>query len=83
MNKLVPKTISGKIWVLFLVGYSANMQFRTYQLFGDNFGLAFLIDALISIVFNYFVFYALPVAIYERQKKYFKGKRNKQVQEEE
>jgi|DEB0MinimDraft_10_1074344.scaffolds.fasta_scaffold19993_3 hypothetical protein len=83
MKKLIPETILGKIWVLILLWGSVSTVVRDYQRWGDSFGVAFLIDLIISVAFNYIVFYALPVAIYVRQKEYFQNKKNKKALEEE
>ena len=83
MNKLIPKTIAGKVWVVFLLGTAVVQVYTDYQYWGDPLGVAFLIDAFIRVVFHYAVFYSLPVIIYQRQRDYFKNKKSKNNSEEE
>ena len=83
MNKLIPKTIAGKVWVVFLLGTAVVQVYTDYQYWGDPLGVDFLIDAFIRVVFNYAVFYSLPVSIYQRQRDYFKNKKSKNNSEEE
>jgi len=82
MNELIPKTIAGKVWVIFLLGYAPVLTY-TESYLGDKLGVAFLIDAFIRVVFHYAVFYSLPVIIYQRQRDYFKNKKSKNNSGEE
>ena len=75
MIKFLPQTIPGKIWVLFLFGYSITMEYRRTQIYGGGL-VAFIIDFLITFFIYYFFFYALPLTIFERRK-------NKKNNEEE
>ena len=83
MNKIIPKTIAGKIWVIFLAGNSIVQVYLMYGRWGESLGIAFLIDAVIRVVLSYAIFYALPLGIYQRQRDYFRNKRNNHFQEEE
>ena len=82
MSKLIPKTIAGKVWVVFLLSAAVVQVNADYQFWGDPLGVAFLIDAFIRVVFYYAVFYSLPVSIYQRQRDYFKNKKSKNNLEE-
>tara|TARA_B100000003_G_C10775328_1_gene308738 strand:+ start:70 stop:297 length:228 start_codon:yes stop_codon:yes gene_type:complete len=67
MKKYLPQTIPGKIWVLFLFGFSITNEYRRNQYYGGGL-IAFLIDFLITFFIYYFFFYALPLTIFHRRK---------------
>ncbi len=73
----MPETIGGKLWVSLLLFAAVGTEFRNYETYGDGFGLAFLIDLLIRVVFYYAFYYSLPVSVYTRQRNYFKNKKDK------